>query len=168
MPRLVLVGGLPGTGKSPISYRLARGRGWAILSKDQINRSLEQVEVVDFWAGYEVMFGLARLNLRNNVSVVLDAVFRLERLRVRAAQIAAECGASFTTVVCTCSDADIWRERVAARPAMVDGWTPVDWEGIQRIQKRYAPWEPPYLALDAVDASETNYGRVVAYLDGQR
>jgi len=168
MATLVVIGGLPGTGKSTLGYRLARERGWALLSKDQINRSMVQVDVVDFWVGYEVMFGLARLNLRNGVSVVLDAVFRLERLRAQAARVAEECAAAFASVECSCSDGDTWQERVASRPAMVDGWTPVDWEGIQRIQKRYAAWQPPFLALDATDPLETNYRRLIEHLDGER
>lgn len=165
MATLVVVGGLPGTGKSALTYRLARERGWALLSKDQIDRSLELVEMTNFWAGYEVLFGLARLNLQNNVSVVLDAVFRLERLRVRAREIAEGCGATLATVVCSCSDEAIWQERIATRPAMVEGWTPVDWERIQRMKKRYTEWVGPHLALDAMELPDANYARMVEYLD---
>ena len=41
-PLLVLFSGPPGTGKSSLSYFLARERAWPILSKDQFDRVLEQ------------------------------------------------------------------------------------------------------------------------------
>ncbi len=101
---LVLMSGLPGTGRSELAAYLARERGWALFTKDAVTRSLAEVEIAHKLAAYTVMFSLAGLNLRNGLSVVLDASFSLPRTRTQARKVAQEHGASFAAIACVCSD----------------------------------------------------------------
>ncbi len=168
MATLVLFSGVPGVGKSTLSYRLATETGWALIPRDQIDRSLEQEQVFNGRASYEVMFGLARLNLQRNVSVILDAVFTVAPLRETAMAIAHETHARFFAIVSTCSDLATWERRVANRPAVVDGWTPANWEEVQRVQTRFQPWQSPHLLVDAIRPIEENYSTLLDYIGHKR
>lgn len=165
---LVLMSGLPGTGRSELAARLARERGWALFTKETVTRSLAEVEIAHKLAAYTVMFGLAGLNLRNGMSVVLDAAFSLPRTRTQARKVAQAHGASFAAISCLCSDTDRWRQQLAVHPPPPEGWTSPAFVSPEYIQKRYYPWRGPHLPLDMLGSLDECYQRLMVYLDGAR
>jgi hypothetical protein len=78
--------------------------------------------------------------------------------------IAEQHDARFRAVVCYCSDPDLWRHRIEARPEMVPGWTPADWAEARRVAANYEAWISPHLLLDAVDPFECNLDRLLRYV----
>ena len=161
---LILFAGLPGTGKSTLAYRLAKEKGWCVLSKDQINRSLERERIDNGRAGYEVLLDLAELNLRNSVSVILDASFGFARLRSRAEEIAKQYEARFFGIECICSDEQSLKKRFEMRPEMVTGWQPADWLEYNRVKNYWEKWENAHLRLDATGSVEENYKKLIEYI----
>src|SRR5579859_3861592 len=163
---LVLFSGPPGVGKSRLSYRLSRHTGWAVFSKDQFDRTFQTLEIGAYprITAYHLMLDLAELNVRNGVSVILDAVFPMDGFRQRARAIAAARAARFCPVVCQCSDEALWQDRVSRREEMVAGWRPAAWQEVQRIQAYYEPWTQPHLLLDATNDFDDNFQRLLSYL----
>jgi predicted kinase len=164
MTKLVIFSGPPGVGKSTLSYALAQRTGWALITRDGIDRGLEKAEAFHPRAGYEVIFELSRLNLQNNVSIILDAVFTTKAIRDQIIAIGNESKADVYFVVCTCSDERIWEDRVKKRPEMVAGWTPADWNEVQRVRELYEKWEKPHLVLDSVNSLDENIQKLFRYI----
>lgn len=106
---LLLVGGLPGTGKSTLARRLSDETGWALLRTDEVRRELElgddryAPEAVA--AVYDELLRRARDLLDAGASVVLDASWVGDDQRAAAAKTAQEGGAELAELCCTCDDA---------------------------------------------------------------
>jgi predicted kinase len=162
-PALVMFSGLPGTGKSTLSYQLAETLHWTLLTKDAIDRSLEQSDIITARGGYNLLFDLARLNLERGTSVILDAVFTTQSLRDLAADVAEATSARLRIVYCFNSDQAQWQRRITDRPEVVSGWTPADWAEVEQVQARYEALQEDHLALDSHDPLAENLDRLLKF-----
>ena len=126
---LVLMTGLPGTGKSTVAAAVARALPAALLSADPIERALIQsgIEVDDGKAAYEVMKGLARQHLATGLSVVIDGVNPFEWLRREYIAIAEEHHELGLVIHTVCAAEAVHRLRVEERHAA--GVKEIDWDG---------------------------------------
>lgn len=161
---IVLFAGLPGTGKSTLAYRLAQDKGWCLLSKDQINRSLERENIDNGRAGYEVLIDLAELNVKNSVSVILDASFGFENLRQKVQEMAKIYQANFFGIECISTDEEVLKKRFDNRQEMVSGWKPADWIEHNRVKGYWQRWDNDRLTLDALEPIEKNYQKLINYI----
>lgn len=165
MNKLVIFSGPPGVGKSTSSYRLAQKTSWALLTRDQIDRSLEHVGIVNKDAGLEILLGLTKINVQNNVSVILDWTFSKREARKHLKQIVEATNTRVYVIVCICSDFDLWKKRIETRPEVVEGWTPADWKEAQRVHGFYEKWEEPHLILDSINPFEDNFRKLLEYIE---
>lgn len=129
--RLVLVGGLPGTGKSTLARRLGEHTGWVVLSSDLVRKQLVGVPpsspmAARFGEGiyephvtaatYEELLASARRRLEHGESVILDASWTAARWRAEAV-VTAEAAAAELSQLCCVAPAAIAAERLHQRPA---------------------------------------------------
>ncbi len=101
--RIVMVGGLPASGKSTLAGKLSDRLGWALLRSDEIRKDLAGLahdtpaaaapgeglyrpDLVE--STYGEMLRRARIALERGLSVILDATWREERTRVAARRLA--------------------------------------------------------------------------------
>jgi predicted kinase len=114
--RLVLVGGMPGTGKSTVAAALADATGCSLLSSDVVRRDLgRNAGPLGYGAGaysdesvtvtYRELLSRARTALGLGETVVLDASWRHEAWRAMARQVAAETAGDLVELECVCPPA---------------------------------------------------------------
>jgi predicted kinase len=164
---LVVVGGVPGTGKSTIAEHAARMLHAAFIAKDVVEATLWRSgigrDASAGWAGYELLSSLADAQLRVGASVVLDSVAAYERLRAGWREIALSHGATFRGVECICSDERVHRSRIDGRQRGILGWPELTWSAVE-VRSRYEPWPGEHLVLDAVQPLEANLAALTAFL----
>jgi len=148
-PKLIIVCGLMGTGKSSIARELAENKGWVMISSDVIRKELANMpvtrhEYVAFDKGiysreftaktYEEMNRRAERLLREDKSVVMDATFAKKEFRANAHGLADRLNAEFRCIELVCPDDEIKR-RLAIRMERKDETSDGRWE-IFSQQKR--------------------------------
>src|SRR5256885_6327368 len=168
MIALVVVGGLPGTGKSTVAEHVARAIGAAHLSKDIFEAALWRSGITREsgagWAAYEQLGAVAEAQLRLGLPVVLDSVTPNERIRSAWRDIAARTGARFVAIECVCSDEAVHRSRLDGRRRNISGWPEVTWEQVVEVRTRYEPWAGERLVLDSTRSLNENFARLDAYV----
>jgi predicted kinase len=166
MPVLVLMTGLPGTGKSTIAAAVARALPGALIAADPIDAALVRAgmraEQRPDIAGYEVMRAVVREQLAAGLSAVVDAVNPFDFVRAAYFAIAAEHGAAVAVIVTTCSDAAEHRRRVEERHAA--GLSPADWNEVLRQVGYYEAFAGELLRLNAMEDATANARAAVAYV----
>jgi predicted kinase len=166
---LILFSGLPGTGKSTLSDRLARELRLPILRIDDIVGGFPQsmrTYDLSFWdAMISLLLQLTEAQLELGVSVVLDSVF-MKNDRLHAQEMARKHGSSFRPIHTFVSNESVWEQRVTER---FDRSGPeegvADWERILEQRKHFLEWQSETaLFVDAVDPLDQNYAAVLKYI----
>lgn len=115
--KLILVCGLPGTGKTTVAEAIAKKTGARILSTDIIRKEMlsnpayteDEKELV-----YSMLFNMAGMLLKDGRNVVLDGTFYKKELRENVKELAVKTKSELSIVEVVC-DEPVVRERLAKR-----------------------------------------------------
>ena len=128
-PCLVLVGGLPGTGKSTLAAGLARRAGFEVLSSDEVRKELAGVPAgrgaaapygegiyAPAWTErtYAALCDRARERLASGRRVLIDASFHDEERRLAVVEVAKRLAVPVLFLVCEV-DPEVVEERLRSR-----------------------------------------------------
>jgi aminoglycoside phosphotransferase family enzyme/predicted kinase len=148
---LVLVGGLPGTGKSALAAAVADRLGCVVLNSDRIRKELaglppQRGAAVPYGTGiytpawtercYAELLHRARALLASGESVIADASWLSAQHRAAAAALAGDVSAELVQLRCTASE-DLARQRMRDRR---HGVSVADAEVARRMAADMAPW----------------------------
>ncbi len=149
MSTLIVLGGLPATGKSTIASAVARRTGAVYLRVDRIEQAVVEWTSLDHpvgAVGYAIAHELAREQLSLGLDVIVECVNPAAITRDPWLETAARAAASIVEVELRCSDPAEHERRVATRPTDVVGLVKPTWSQIGG--RDYEPWSRPRLEID--------------------
>lgn len=146
-PALVLVAGLPGTGKSTLSRALAANADFEVVRSDVVRKEIFAADTgpdgsANLYTSdrtqhvYNECLSRARRELLNGGRVIVDATFQREHDRQSFLQLAIECGSRVAWIECVASP-EIARHRIESRRGDPSD---ADWSVYHLVQQR---WQPP-------------------------
>lgn len=147
--RLILVCGLPGTGKTSVAEKIADKTESFVFNTDVLRKELfekpkytkEEKSLV-----YSLLFEMAEKFLRSAKNVVLDGTFYKKELRENVKEIAKKVKSDFHMVEVRC-DEKILKERMEKRKKQK---TPsdADFEIYRKIKKQFEPIREKHFVFD--------------------
>jgi predicted kinase len=145
--------GLPGTGKTVLSQRLATRIGATYLRIDTIEQALRDLcGITVEGEGYRLAYRIAADILHIGVSVVADSCNPIELTRMEWETLAREAPARCVNVEVICSDALEHRRRIETRKSTVPGLVLPTWEEVTR--RHYDAWAKERIVIDTVWKTE--------------
>ncbi|HEX9260005.1 MAG TPA: AAA family ATPase, partial [Acidimicrobiales bacterium] len=163
--RLVLVGGLPGTGKTTLAGELGKRLGWVVLRSDEVRKELAGLDALTPSAApyqeglytpamtartYSTMLERAEVALGLGESVVLDASWGDASDRDAARTVASRASAELVEVVCELDEATAAR-RIGGRGPDASDATPAV---AHAMAAAFAPWPEAQRADTGATAAE--------------
>ena len=149
---LIILGGLPGAGKTTIARELARRLGAVHVRIDSIEQAIRDsgvtVASLDD-AGYRAGYAVAEDNLRIGRTVVADSVNPIPRTRDAWREAARRAQVAAVEVEIICSDDREHRRRVEERVPDIPGLTGPTWQ--QVIDRDYRPWQRDHIVIDTAE-----------------
>jgi predicted kinase len=166
--QLILMGGLPGSGKSTVAEGVARALGITILSADPVEAALRRAGIAESQSGiasYLVLEALAGEQLKLGRPVIIDAVNPVEAARAMWRTLARKHRAGLHVIECVCRDEALHRARVEARVRDIAGLPELIWERVERRKANHDPWTDQRLVLETdVSAPQALIAAALAYL----
>jgi uncharacterized protein len=185
-PLLLLLGGLPASGKSTVARALAGRLALVPVNSDVVRKRLAGLAptarraagdhaglytAAASAATYAALLDAARDWLTRGVSVALDASFRHAADRAAAVALADELGVPWLAVECQAAT-DTTRARLAARAADPAAVSDADWAVYQQLATEWEPWTDlpaaRRLVVDTSGALDATVAAVLAAVRGLR
>lgn len=172
MQQLIVMTGLPSTGKSSIAKAIGQELGMPVFAKDWLEAALRRCGFAQEpgtaqrlgYAAYELISALAEQQLRLGQSAVLDSVASTGSIRSAWRGLAATYSAGWYVIECVCTDPTLHRKRLLSRNRRIPDWPELEWSEVERVQSDYAPWQEEHLILDAIHPLGANIDRALQYV----
>jgi predicted kinase len=154
---LVVIGGLPATGKSAVATALARQTATPYLRVDRIEQAIVAWSPLSHPlgpVGYAVAHELALEQLQLGLDIIVECVNPLAVTRDGWLGTAATADAALVEVELICSDQTEHRRRVETRTSDVEGQAKPRWTEV--VEREYEPWTRERLVIDSTTTTPEN------------
>ena len=161
---LIVLSGLPATGKTALASAVASELGAVLLSVDPVDAALAAAGVREMGtnglAAYAVVGALAEQNLALGATVVADAVNAVGEAKTFWIDLARRRGVRLLAIETILSDGELHRERLAARVRDL-GIPEPTWEAVILRRDEWVAWPFSPLVVDSVEPLALNVARVI-------
>jgi predicted kinase len=166
-PHLIVLSGLPGSGKSTIAELLAKRLRLPLFSVDPIESAIVKAGIAKSFetglAAYLVAATLADEQLKLGSSVIIDAVNAEEEGKDVWRGLAKKHGVELI-VLLVALESSLHKQRLESRVRNLHGFSEVAWDNVEARRKAFTPWKEPVLELDASRDVEMNAEIAVRYI----
>jgi predicted kinase len=156
---LIVLSGLPGTGKTTIARKLANELAAVYLRIDSIEQSIRGAGRPVEGEGYSVAYAVAEDNLRLGRIVVADCVNPWPLTRSEWRGVADRAGVPALDVEIVCSDEVEHRHRVENRATDIMGHRLPTWQEV--VERDYHPWGVERIVIDTARLSVEQSVRMI-------
>ncbi len=165
--KLIIISGLPGSGKSTVAESLADRLSLPLFSVDPIESSLIRSGIKRSFetglAAYLVAETLAGEQLKRGLSVIIDAVNPVQEARDMWHNLSRIYGVTLILIECIL-DSELHKKRIESRIRNIHGIPEVTWEDVESRQKEYLPWKEERLVLDTSKTPEECLKTAIDYI----
>jgi predicted kinase len=165
---LIVVSGLPGTGKSVLADRLGQELGAVVLSVDPIEAAMLESGIEQSfatgYAAYRIVSTIVEANLALGQTLIVDAVSGVAEAKAWWPALALEAGVSLAVIECICSDSRLHRLRLERRVRGLGSFPEPSWDDVERRLEEWVPWTIPHLVVDAIRPLDVNVAEALAYV----
>ena len=166
---LIILGGLPGVGKTTIARELAKQLRAVHIRIDSIENaivrsSLKVEDAID--SGYLVGYSIAEDNLKIGRTVIADSVNSIEITRKGWRAVAKKSGCRYLQVEIICSNKDLHKQRVETRKSDINNFRLPDWKKVE--ERDYHKWNDVDLVVDSSEAISSSIKRIIERINGGR
>lgn len=146
---IVLISGLPGSGKSYLAQRLSSRLGFGYLSSDKLRkevRALGKYQWNDKMRIYERMSEIARQTLKTHRGIIIDGSFSRQAMRDIFSDLAADLSLPISLILVSAPE-DLIKARLSKpRPD-----SEADFNVYKLMRDQFEPVSGPVLKLESTD-----------------
>lgn len=154
---MIVIGGIPGTGKSTLANALSAEMGIPVFSKDELEaavvRKILSSNRETYGVGYEIMAALAVRQMENGNNSIFDFIASRNRVEALWPQLLMY---DIKYIECICTEEETHRDRIQSRNRNIKGWYELTWEEVLDIKGNYQPLKVERLVLDSIDSFDIN------------
>ena len=165
---LIVLSGLPGTGKSAIADGLGRAIGAPVLSVDPIEDALLRSGIArdqpTGLAAYVVAATIAEASLAQGQAVVIDAVNGVVEAKDWWRDLADRFGVPLVVIETVCSDPELHHRRLESRSRALAAFPEPSWDAVVTRRAEWVDWTEERLVLDAVRPLAENLDRAIGWV----
>ncbi len=162
-PALIIMSGLPGSGKSYLSQRLADQLPAVIVESDRVRKVLFSHPTYSAEESTDVhrtCQEVMRRLLARGIRVIFDATNLVEFQRERLYSLAERSGTPLL-IVRTVASEQVVRERLERRTAKAEGSSDADWQVYRRMSESEQRIRRPHLCVDTTHDVEDAVQKVM-------
>ena len=162
---IVLICGLPGTGKTFLSNKLSQYINSTVLSTDKIRKELIQKPTYTPWERaliYDVLFLLAKYLHSSGINCILDGTFNMEKSRREVKDLLNLPNDQFYIIECICPE-DLIITRLLLRK---DDYSDATVSIYLKMKKIYEPVKQKHMSINTSRPIDKNIDRILRYIYG--
>ena len=168
MSPIIIIGGVPGTGKTTLANELSRILNIPAFSKDELEAAIARKGLSSNkemkGVGYEIMSTLAKRQLKNDSSAIFDFIASGKR----TAELWPDLNRiKYKFIECVCSNQETHKKRINSRVRNIEGWYELKWEDVLEIEKIYEPLRHDGLVIDSINDLAENTAKALKYVSSE-
>ncbi len=163
--QLIVIGGLPGAGKTTLSKALSKCLEIPVFSKDELEAAVSRAGLASNkqmnGVGYELMSTIAQTHIDCGSSVIFDFIASESRVTDYWLSLLSM---PVKYIECICSDEGEHQKRILSRCRGIEGWYELSWDDVVQIKATYNPYTSKRLILDTVEDLDKNIKLALKYI----